>query len=324
VYSTCIHCHSALGSNDSVEKFAVGRRLAFDAAKGRLWVVCPRCRRWNLTPLDERWEAIEDCERQYRGTRLRASTDNIGLARLSSGLELIRVGAPLQPEMAAWRYAPIIRRRWLTVGVPLTIVGGGWSVMQLIAPVLGLAATIGGLGVATAVVVAGSWRSRRARVVLPDGRVTTLGPSESRSVIIVPTPDGQWGITTGDTPGKLSTGPRATHTLRAVMTARNFAGASKPVLDDALGILTQVGDASKFVPRLARAQERTRNYEIPHEIAIALEMALHDDVERRALEGEIQALRDEWIMAEEIAGIADNLFLPEAGPDGTTQTGDGR
>ena len=33
----------------------VGRRLAFDPAKGRLWVVCRSCERWNLTPLEERW-----------------------------------------------------------------------------------------------------------------------------------------------------------------------------------------------------------------------------------------------------------------------------
>src|SRR5918997_3016081 len=111
MYHTCLFCHGDLGANESVEHFPVGRRLAFDAAKGRLWVVCPRCARWNLTPLEERWEAIEQCERLYRGTRLRASTDNIGLARLGSGLELVRIGAPLRPEFAAWRYSAKFGRR---------------------------------------------------------------------------------------------------------------------------------------------------------------------------------------------------------------------
>ncbi len=63
MYATCLFCHGALGRNESIEHFPVGRRLAFDAAKGRLWVVCPRCARWNLTPLDARWEAIEEAER---------------------------------------------------------------------------------------------------------------------------------------------------------------------------------------------------------------------------------------------------------------------
>jgi len=62
MYSTCLFCNSPLGANESVEAFPVGKRLAFDQAKGRLWVVCPKCERWNLTPLEERWEAIEQTE----------------------------------------------------------------------------------------------------------------------------------------------------------------------------------------------------------------------------------------------------------------------
>src|SRR5215216_5622292 len=99
MYSTCLFCHSKLGANEVIESFPVGRRLAYDEAKGRLWVACMACARWNLTPLEERWEAIEDCERRFRDTRLRASTDNIGLARVKEGLELVRVGKPLRPEM---------------------------------------------------------------------------------------------------------------------------------------------------------------------------------------------------------------------------------
>ena len=63
--------------------FPVGRRLAFDQRRGRLWVVCRKCGKWNLTPLEERWEAIESCERLFRDTRKRTSTENIGLAKLS-------------------------------------------------------------------------------------------------------------------------------------------------------------------------------------------------------------------------------------------------
>lgn len=105
MYSTCLYCSAKLGANDMLERFPLGRRLAFDLAKGRLWVVCPGCRRWNLTATEDRYHAIEDCERLYRGTYVRISTGNIGLARLRGGLELIRVGAPLRPEFAAWRYA---------------------------------------------------------------------------------------------------------------------------------------------------------------------------------------------------------------------------
>ena len=108
MYSTCLFCHSSLGANESVEHFPVGRRLAFDEARGRLWVVCRKCERWNLSPLEERWEAIEECERLFSGTRLRLSTDNIGLARVGDGLDLVRIGSEVlggkggggRPDMA--------------------------------------------------------------------------------------------------------------------------------------------------------------------------------------------------------------------------------
>ena len=43
---------------------------------------------------------------------------------------------------------------------------------------------------------------------------------------------------------------------------------------------------------------------------LALEMALHEEAERRAMEGELAALELAWKEAEEIAAISDNLFLP--------------
>src|SRR5881398_1897057 len=128
MYRTCLFCNVSLGTNEAVEHFPVGRRLAFDAAKGRLWVVCRKCERWNLSPLEERWEAIETCERRFRDTRLRVSTDNIGLARVAEGLELVRVGPALRPEFAAWRYGDQFgrrrRRKMVRVGLGVGIVGG--------------------------------------------------------------------------------------------------------------------------------------------------------------------------------------------------------
>lgn len=46
----------------------------------------------------------ETCERLFRATRIRTSTENVGLARHTEGLELVRIGEPLRPEFAAWRY----------------------------------------------------------------------------------------------------------------------------------------------------------------------------------------------------------------------------
>jgi len=116
----------------------VGRRLTFDPEKGRLWVVCRKCERWNLTPLEERWEAFEECERLFRAARMRMSTDHIGLARLSEGLVLVRVGTPLRPEFAAWRYGDQFGRRRRRA---ILLTGGGIAAFGALA--LGLE----GLGV---------------------------------------------------------------------------------------------------------------------------------------------------------------------------------
>lgn len=78
MFSTCIFCNRPLGTNEMVETFPVGRRLAFDGSKGRLWVVCRRCERWNLTPMDERWEAIEECERLFASTRPKRNQGAVG------------------------------------------------------------------------------------------------------------------------------------------------------------------------------------------------------------------------------------------------------
>jgi hypothetical protein len=104
MFSTCLFCHGSLGANDAIEHFPVGKRLAFDGDRGRLWAVCPHCARWNLAPIEERWEALEQCEKAYRAATKRVSTDNIALARLKDGTDLVRIGQPLLPEFAAWRY----------------------------------------------------------------------------------------------------------------------------------------------------------------------------------------------------------------------------
>ena len=44
---------------------------------------------------------------------------------------------------------------------------------------------------------------------------------------------------------------------------------------------------------------------------LGLEMALHEDAERRAMQGELALLEAAWRDAEEIAGISDNLLLPD-------------
>jgi hypothetical protein len=53
-------------------------------------------------------------------------------------------------------------------------------------------------------------------------------------------------------------------------------------------------------------------HNLPQEVRIALEMASHEEQERRALEGELAILEAAWRDAEEIAKIADDMFVPDS------------
>ena len=107
MYRNCMFCQKDLGENQAVEHFPIGRRLAFDSFRGRLWVICRKCERWNLTPMEERWEAVEECERLFRDTRIRTQTENIDLAKLREGMTLVRVGEPLRDERDQLRTPPV-------------------------------------------------------------------------------------------------------------------------------------------------------------------------------------------------------------------------
>ena len=175
MYRSCMFCHRPLGENEVIESFQVGRRLAFDAARGRLWVVCGRCERWNLSPLEERWEAVEECERAFRGTRVRVSTEHIGLARHPEGLTLIRIGEPMRPEFAAWRYGDQFgrrrRRNMIYTAAMFTILGA-----YHVGPLAGLA---GVSLIGSAASVAHNIRLVRAgsaEVRTDDGRIVKLSP----------------------------------------------------------------------------------------------------------------------------------------------------
>ena len=205
MYSTCLFCHSDLGANEVIEHFPIGRRLAFDEEKGRLWVICRSCERWNLTPLEERWEAIEECERLFRGTSLRMSTDHIGLARVSEGLELVRVGSPQRPEMAAWRYGDQFGRRRRRYYM---IAAGGAVAVGAIASgyaALGLFAGGGASFINMPIQALAAIRNRRviARVPTPDGLVpVTRGLLPHAKIIRAPGSDWQLSLDYRKTPSK--------------------------------------------------------------------------------------------------------------------------
>ena len=324
MYATCIFCHSALGKNESVEHFPVGRKLAFDGAKGRLWVVCAKCGRWNLTPLEERWEAIEECERQFRETRLRASTDQIGLAKLREGTDLIRIGSPLRPEFAAWRYSRFFRRRrreetlWVGVGL-----AGGVALTLAGVPAGGFATSVVSL---LRIVIPRRNELGRADKFINSKFYAATGKKTRRpgsvDIRIIPSDDEpSWGIRFAcDAKFADFTGQEAIHAAQMVSPAVNAKGASPSSVSTAVQALEGAPSLDAFFLKVlnygqGRGWKHTGLKEYPEEMRLAFEMASHEESERRALDGELDRLEQDWKEAEEIAAIADNLFLPKSVTD---------
>jgi hypothetical protein len=316
MYSTCLFCNTHLGHNEIIDRFPVGQRLAFDPAKGRLWVVCAGCRQWNLTPLEERWEAIEDCERRFRDARRRVSTGEIGLARLPEGVELIRIGQPMLPELAAWRFGPRLQRRRMQA---LAVVGA--------AAVIGAGVIAGGVatGIITSVPFVFVWNGRRlarrvygSRVIarIPDGGrpPLTVRRRHLEASRLLSAPPGRWKLGVCHDDGMaIFHDPDALTPARHLLAGLNTFGGTRNQLDGAVDLLAGVKDASEYFGNVASSQRSRLAFglsELPVTVRLALEMAAHEETERRAMEGELHELAEAWRQAEEIAAIADNMFLP--------------
>ena len=313
MYRACLFCHAALGGNERIERLPVGRRLAFDGAKGRLWVVCGRCRRWNLTPLEERWEAIEECERLYRDTRRRVSTDQIGLARLSDGLDLVRIGRPQRPEFAAWRYGEQLTRRrrranWVTGAIGV----GGAAALAADAALGGtITGMVGLLGWAHERIVHGPRDALVARLTGPRGEALTVRRKHLRYLALRGSAATGWALGVPHQRHLLGlTGADALHAAARLLPRLNAAGGRASTVADAVGFLERDPDPLRVFARVARNPTTGYILKLPDHVRLALEMAAQEDAERRALDGELAALELAWREAEEIAGIADDLLLP--------------
>jgi hypothetical protein len=324
MYRNCIFCAGELGGNTAIPAFPVGRSVAFDGVRGRLWAVCPRCARWNLAPLEERWEAIEEAERAFRDTRLRAQSENVGLARLPDGTRLVRVGKALAGELAAWRYGSrLVSRHRRRIAINTVSVVGGlltFPIAGIVGPGIhrGLAwmtdvATFGWRGRRTALEqrVPASLSPTGAPMVLPRGAVIDAHLDEGADgdvLLRVPV----FGRRRERSAAEFQ-GDAARTVLSRAMLMINHGGASRGDVRFAVDALAAAPSAEAYIRTVARnrgvlgGQRAEGTHKLTPTGLRALEMALHEEQERRVLEGELAGLEAMWRQAEEIAAIADAL-----------------
>ncbi len=281
----------------------------------------------------------------FGATRLRVATDNIGLAQPRWGLELVRIGAALLPEIAAWRYGSKLLSRVQTVAGYAKSLGVNRKTVMRLRTIPRRHEVLARVGD----------RSRGG------GGITVRYAHLAEAELLRPDRDGAWRLRVRHDHGlAVLEGVDAMKAARTLLTALNDGTAPESLVRAAVAKLDDAGNAQSYfgrigalalstswgrLPVLGRlgsenvapaadrslaerlivrlttrsfwsrggtgSEERTFLHWIPDVDRLALEMAANEDVERKALAGELTHLEEAWREAEEIAAIADHLFDDE-------------
>ena len=323
MFDRCIFCHAALAHNQSLQHFRHGRRIAFDPVRGRLWAVCQACGRWNLAPIEERWEALEELDRLSTDrARLLSQTDNIALMRVDD-LQLVRVGRAERAEEAWWRYGrDLLQRRRRSHIIQ------GLEVAAMIAAAAATGgAAVGMVGSSVFLPVTRWWRFGRVawRGQAACERCGTplrqLRFRDAGALVLRPGDDGGMEVWSGcercgtahGGVGHRLTGMEAEHVVRRSLAWMHHVGASEQRVRSAASAIEAAGSAERLVRAVAERRvtlDRLETVDRAH--AVALEIAVNEERERQLLELELAQLERRWKEEEEIAAIADRelVFLP--------------
>ena len=334
LFAHCLFCERPFAACDALGGFACGRRVAWDPARGRLWAICDACHRWTLAPFEDRLQVIGALERMARDRgRLALQTANVALL-YADPLVLLRVGRASLPEQSWWRYGrELRRRRHLYESRGSRVSAYSFAAVASLSESIGLTDT--GLKIAwDAAPVADILRWRHFSTAAWRGRVRCL---HCNSVLLALRFDLSWWVRplvdeNGDialgvpcdrcdpwTPEKVYriAGGEAEEALRRVLAYQNIAGASERMLNEATREIENAGSALEYARLLPG--RRASLWKLGPVRTLALEVALNERMERRALEREVRELENAWQREEEVARIIDEE-LEDAGTITGTRT----
>jgi hypothetical protein len=308
MFKTCAFCNAPFDSDGGPSGLGVGRRLAFDEWRGRLWVVCSKCSRWNLTPLDDRLERIDSVARAARDEgQVVAATQQVALIRWQR-YDFVRVGKPLRVELSTWRYGERLRTRQrerMKVVVPLTVAAVGLGIAANVAAGGGLGVLVWNLHHLVDRVYIGIVGNRKVLLTEPPicascGSLMQLRARHVQHARVVPDAHAEIAVVLScpqcRRDGAQLTGVDAVQVLRQGLTYLNVTRSGRRRAEDAARVVDQVGGPDRLLHDVARRELPLRS--LRPERRLALEMA----VDERA---EVEELERQWREAEEIAEIAD-------------------
>ena len=297
--------------------------MAFDPDRGRLWVVCESCHRWNLCPMEERWEALHQLERLVRDkSQLVAETDNIAL--LNAGeLFLIRVGKAGLAEQSWWRYGrELHKRRSSFFSTRSQIAAYTFGAMQYLGELVGLGDE--DLSI--------TWDDAPAADILRwrrFGWAAWHGQLDCRychSTLRALRYDTSWWVRPEiDAHGRVSVqvpcprcdpwtpknvysieGPESENVLRRVLAYQHIMGAPEVTIRDAARAIEEAGGTDpQGLEKLVSSQGQKSLWGMGKTHSIALEIAINESVEHRMMAEELKALEFMWKREEDLARIID-------------------
>jgi hypothetical protein len=272
--------------------------------------VCPRCVGWNLVPILERWEAVEECERLFQGASRRFSGDNIGLGVARDGTRLIRVGKPTDHEFAAWRYETRLRRRrrlsQLRTVVGVSCLAGGVALWGALAVASASALVTAFGGTVLYYWITGDRDALFTRVPRADSTVPVLRRDLDYVRMIWKGGERHLGLNEREDSVSDSDVPLA---LGLVLPHINRRGGDPDEVASAVRIIRVAGGSEGFIEKGFPTSIPVSDLP-PHE-RLGFEMAAHEEMEAAALRGELRGLEIAWRTAEELAKISDSLLTPD-------------
>jgi hypothetical protein len=321
----CLFCHRPFDEGWRFGSLPPAWRLAFDPGRDRIWVVCDSCFRWNLWPPEDQGGAIPALERVVKDRgQILARTENVTLLAIGE-MMVLRVGNAGFQERAYWRYGrEVLAREQAYLSRGAKISAYAYAALAAVAESVGLgdknfkvrfeegftadvlrwrrfgwAAWFGRLRCPSC----GSYL-RAARFDLSWWFYPMLDEAGSLA-LGVPCPRcDPW------TPEKVYhlQGYEAESVLRRVLAYQNITGAGERDLEAAVREVEEAGAPERFLESVGKASPFLRELSFPQ--AVALEIALNEGMERRALEREARALEFMWRREEELARIMDEELDP--------------
>jgi hypothetical protein len=319
LYSCCLFCGQRFPTSPLFGRVPPGVQLAYDPAKSRLWSICSRCRRWNLIPAEERFDAIEELERTVRGrATLLAASDHIRLYAHDE-LQIVRIGGARLVERASWRYGSL---SGLAARATASVERGERFAATAVDAVERLG-TVPGLRHLTRHIDAGRAldmvRWSRFGSVAWDGRAEC---TYCRSVLHALHFDISWWLYPRIENGRLIVGVPCTRcdpwspakvfdvkgddahlVLRRVLAYQHVGAGRERSIRDAASLVRTAGSAERLLHELSTGTSSL--WRLGAERRIALTIALDHLVEQRMLELRIDGIEAEWRVEEELAQIID-------------------